>query len=60
VNSLVALFSEGTFFVKEKKRMDNLEKELYALISSQGELVGSITHDLKGLISGLDGGLYLV
>ena len=41
--------------------MNDLEKDsenrLYALLASQGELVGSITHDLKGLISGLDGGL---
>jgi signal transduction histidine kinase len=36
------------------------EKELLDLIASQAELVGSITHDLKGLISGVEGGIYLV
>ncbi len=40
--------------------MDELEKQLRDLITSQGELVGSVSHDLKGLISGIDGGLYLV
>ncbi len=30
------------------------------LIASQGELVGSITHDLKGMLSGVEGGLYFI
>ncbi len=33
---------------------------LQDLFDSQGELVGSITHDLKGLLTGLEGGLYLI
>ncbi len=40
--------------------MDGLEKQLRDLIVSQGELIGSVSHDLKGLISGVDGGLYLI
>ena len=40
--------------------MDEAEKELRALLASQGELVGSITHDLKGLINGIEGGMYFV
>jgi len=39
--------------------MDELEKQLRSLLASQAELVGSITHDIKGLISGIDGGIYL-
>ncbi len=38
---------------------DDLD-QLRALLTSRGELVGSLTHDLKGLITGLEGGLYLV
>jgi len=29
-------------------------------ITSQNELVGSITHDLKGMLSGIEGGLYFI
>lgn len=36
------------------------ELTLQALLDSQGELVGSITHDLKGLMTGFEGGLYLI
>jgi len=39
--------------------MDEIEKELRLLLASQAELIGSITHDIKGLISGIDGGIYL-
>ena len=38
--------------------MDDLD--LQSLLTSQGELVGSLAHDLKGLISGIDGGFYLM
>jgi signal transduction histidine kinase len=35
--------------------------EIYeAIITSQGELVGSISHELKGLLNGIDGGVYLL
>ena len=40
--------------------MEDAEKELRALVTSQGELVGSIAHDLKGLINGIEGGMYFV
>ncbi len=30
-----------------------------AVIGSIGELVGSLAHDLKGLLSGIDGGMYI-
>ncbi len=40
--------------------MDDLNKQLKDLLASQSELVGSITHDLKGLLSGVEGGIYLV
>jgi len=40
--------------------MDDAEKKFLEILASQGELVGSITHDIKGLLSGIDGGIYLV
>jgi len=40
--------------------MQETEKDLRDLLLSQGELVGSVAHDLKGLITGIDGGIYLV
>ncbi len=40
--------------------MGILEKQFSSVLTSQGELVGSITHDLKGLLSGVEGGIYLV
>jgi len=40
--------------------MEDAEKELKAFRASQGELVGSIAHDLKGLINGIEGGMYFV
>jgi len=40
--------------------MEDAEKELKAFLASQGELVGSIAHDLKGLINGIEGGVYFI
>jgi signal transduction histidine kinase len=40
--------------------MEGPEKDLDALLQSQGELIGSIAHDLKGLINGIEGGMYFV
>ena len=40
--------------------MEGPEKDLNALLRSQGELIGSIAHDLKGLINGIEGGMYFV
>jgi len=40
--------------------MEEAEKELRSLLASQGELVGSIAHDLKGLINGIEGGMYFI
>ena len=40
--------------------MEGPDKELYALLDSQGELIGSIAHDLKGLINGIEGGMYFI
>lgn len=40
--------------------MEELDGRWQELLRSQGELVGSISHELKGMISGIDGGLYLV
>jgi signal transduction histidine kinase len=40
--------------------MQERDKEFLTLLASQGELVGSLSHDLKGLMSGINGGLYLV
>ena len=40
--------------------MEDTEKDLRAFLASQGELVGSIAHDLKGLINGIEGGVYFV
>jgi len=40
--------------------MDEFKQQALSLLASQGELVGSITHDLKGLLSGVEGGIYLV
>ena len=40
--------------------MQGAEKDLKALLASQGELVGSIAHDLKGLLNGIEGGIYFV
>jgi len=40
--------------------MEGPEKDLHALLHSQGELIGSIAHDLKGLINGIEGGMYFI
>jgi signal transduction histidine kinase len=40
--------------------MEGCDQELRALLVSQGELIGSIAHDLKGLINGIEGGMYFV
>lgn len=40
--------------------MENHEKEFQDILASQGELVGSVSHDLKGLLNSIDGGIYLV
>ena len=40
--------------------MEGPEKDLDALLQSQGELIGSIAHDLKGLINGIEGGMYFI
>ncbi len=40
--------------------MEGPEKDLEAVLHSQGELIGSIAHDLKGLINGIEGGMYFV
>ena len=37
--------------------MEGPDKDLHALLQSQGELIGSIAHDLKGLINGIEGGM---
>ncbi len=42
------------------KRVNDSERQLRALLASQGELVGSVCHDLKGLLTGVEGGLYMV
>lgn len=40
--------------------MERGEKDLHKVLQSQGELIGSIAHDLKGLINGIEGGMYFV
>jgi signal transduction histidine kinase len=40
--------------------MDEKNRQLQAMLDSKEELVGAITHDLKGLISGVEGGIYFV
>ena len=40
--------------------MEGPDKDLYDLLQSQGELIGSIAHDLKGLINGIEGGMYFI
>jgi signal transduction histidine kinase len=40
--------------------MDDSRQQLLDLLTSKDELVGSIAHDLKGLLSGIEGGVYLV
>lgn len=40
--------------------MEGPEKDLHGLLHSQGELIGSIAHDLKGLINGIEGGMYFI
>jgi len=40
--------------------MEGSDKDLEALLQSQGELIGSIAHDLKGLINGIEGGMYFI
>ena len=40
--------------------MEGPDKDLEALLQSQGELIGSIAHDLKGLINGIEGGMYFI
>jgi signal transduction histidine kinase len=40
--------------------MEGPEKDLHDLLHSQGELIGSIAHDLKGLINGIEGGMYFI
>jgi signal transduction histidine kinase len=51
---------------KLKEYTENLERLIYDKsqlqdhLSSLGLMIGSISHDIKGLLTGLDGGLYLV
>lgn len=40
--------------------MNPAEEHPQERLISQAELVGSLTHDLKGLLSGVEGGIYLV
>lgn len=40
--------------------MSDQDERLRALLASQGELVGSLAHDLKGLLTSLDGGMYML
>jgi signal transduction histidine kinase len=40
--------------------MEPSREELERLLASHDELVGSIAHDLKGMLSGTEGGLYLI
>jgi len=40
--------------------MEGPDKDLHDLLQSQGELIGSIAHDLKGLINGIEGGMYFI
>jgi len=40
--------------------MESPEIDLNDLLHSQGELIGSIAHDLKGLINGIEGGMYFI
>lgn len=40
--------------------MQGPDKDLQDLLHSQGELIGSIAHDLKGLINGIEGGMYFI
>ena len=40
--------------------MEGPDKELETLLLSQGELIGSLAHDLKGLINGIEGGMYFI
>jgi len=40
--------------------MEGPDKDLHNLLLSQGELIGSIAHDLKGLINGIEGGMYFI
>ena len=51
---------------KLKEYTENLEKllrektELQSRLSSLGLMIGSISHGIKGLLTGLDGGMYLL
>lgn len=40
--------------------MSDSDKPSKTQLASQGELVGSLTHDLKGFLTGIEGGLYMV
>jgi len=40
--------------------MEPSRQELERLLASHDELVGSIAHDLKGMLSGTEGGIYLI
>lgn len=40
--------------------MEEGKQDLRKVLHSQGELIGSVAHDLKGLINGIEGGMYFV
>ena len=40
--------------------MGDSQNDLRELITSKDELVGSVAHDVKGLLSGIEGGIYLL
>jgi signal transduction histidine kinase len=40
--------------------MEGPDKDIQALVRSQGELIGSLAHDLKGLINGIEGGMNFI
>jgi signal transduction histidine kinase len=35
-------------------------EQLHARLASQSELIGSLTHDIKGLLTSLEGGVYMI
>jgi signal transduction histidine kinase len=35
-------------------------EQLQAMLASQSELIGSLTHDIKGLLTSLEGGIYMI
>jgi PAS domain S-box-containing protein len=56
----VELVLEIAADLSEVRRMQEELRRMQGQLSSQGLMIGSVSHAIKGLLTGLDGGMYLL